>query len=119
MTVTTPDKQTLVQRKALLEKGPLNWSDDDIVQIAGFTPISVPDLTVMRHKMRRASEWSIRDLTALDELIERSPDPARLRKRIERSTGVRAGIEHARTYTGLFARVKEQLDLVEAELKRA
>lgn len=117
MTRTTEQRATLLARKALLQKGPLNWTDAEIDEIASFTPIPVADLTTMRHKMRRASEWSIRDLEALDALIESSPDPARLRRRLERTTTIQAGIERAKTFTGLFNRVKAQVELIDAELK--
>ncbi len=116
MALTNEHRAALRAHKALLEKGPLNWSDADIAEIASFTAISVEDLTVMRHKMERASQWSTQGLQALDALIEKSPDPARLRKRIERSTSVRDGIERVKTYTGLFLRIKDHVNAIDADL---
>lgn len=69
---TAARRQTLLGRKALLEKGPLNWTDEEIVRISAFSGIPEDDLRVMRRKMQRASEWSIRGLEALDRQIERS-----------------------------------------------
>jgi hypothetical protein len=116
--VAAERKKTLLEMKALLETGPLNWTDTEIKRIAAFTSIPESDLSAMRHKMLRASEWSVRDLTALDDLIRRSKDPARLRKQIERDTSVQQGIEKAKTYTGLFNRIKRQVDSINAELAR-
>lgn len=42
------------------------------MRISAFSGIPEDDLRVMRRKMQRASEWSIRGLEALDRQIERS-----------------------------------------------
>lgn len=116
---TTTRRKILTERKALLEKGPLNWTDTDIAAISAFTMISEDDLTAMRHKMQRASEWSIRDLTALDEVINHSDNPAKLRSIIERDTSVADGLERAKTFTGLFNRIKDEVAAIDAELRES
>jgi hypothetical protein len=114
-TLDQADLRTLL---VALRRGPLNWSDADITTIAAGTDLSEPDLRVMRHKMERASQWSVDALSALDAVVARSPHAATLRTRIERSTSIADGIERARTFTGLFGPVKAEIARVEAALRR-
>jgi hypothetical protein len=93
---TAARRKTLLQMKALLEKGPLNWTEPEVPT----------DRRVHLDHRRRPC------------LIRHSSNSELRRERIERDGSVQSAIEKAKTFTGLFQRIKTQVDLIGTELRR-